>query len=115
MLTDNERGTSSVSVSIDVLTSNQTALDVDLNTLSLLDSQKLIWMKLINQDEKLKALQESQKQILANQIIIFQNQNLLFEEIQDQSEKSRNYIQHLAEKNNIFTLYAKEIQVNLNY
>ncbi len=115
MLTDNERGTSSVSVSIDVLTSNQTVLDVDLNTLSLLDSQKLIWMKLINQDEKLKALQESQKQILANQIIIFQNQNLLFEEIQDQSEKSRNYIQHLAEKNNIFTLYAKEIQVNLNY
>jgi hypothetical protein len=115
MLTDNERGTSSVSISIDVLTSNQTVLDVDLNTLSLLDSQKLIWMKLINQDEKLKALQESQKQILANQIIIFQNQNLLFEEIQDQSEKSRNYIQHLAEKNNIFTLYAKEIQVNLNY
>ncbi len=115
MLNDNERGTSSVSVSIDVLTSNQTVLDVDLNTLSLLDSQKLIWMKLINQDEKLKALQESQKQILANQIIIFQNQNLLFEEIQDQSEKSRNYIQHLAEKNNIFTLYAKEIQVNFNY
>ena len=91
--------------------SNQNLLDADF---SMLDSQKLIWMKLINQDEKLKALQESQKQILANQIIIFQNQNLLFEEIQEQSEKSRKYIQSLTLQNNVFMLYAKEIQVNSN-
>jgi hypothetical protein len=97
-----------------VLKSNQTILDTDLNKSSLLDGQKVIWMKLINQDEKLKALQESQKQILANQIIIFQNQNLLFEEIQEQSEKSRKYIQSLTLQNNVFMLYAKEIQVNSN-
>jgi hypothetical protein len=97
-----------------VLKSNQTILDTDLNKSSLLDGQKVIWMKLINQDEKLKALQESQKQILANQIIIFQNQNLLFEEIQEQSEKSRKYIQSLTLQNNVFMLYAKEIQVTSN-
>ena len=89
--------------------SNQNLLDVDF---SMLDSQKLIWMKLINQDLKLSFLQESQKQMLANQIIISQNQNLLFKEIQDQSEKNRMFVKHLALQNNIFTLYAKEIQVN---
>jgi hypothetical protein len=91
--------------------SNQNLLDADF---SMLDSQKLIWMKLINQDIKLSFLQESQKQMLANQIIISQNQNLLFKEIQDQSEKNRMYVQNLAMQNNIFTLYAKEIQVNPN-
>jgi len=89
--------------------SNQNLLDVDF---SMLDSQKLIWMKLINQDLKLSFLQESQKQMLANQIIISQNQNLLFKEIQDQSEKNRMFVKNLALQNNIFTLYAKEIQVN---
>lgn len=92
-----------------VLMSNQNLLDADF---SMLDSQKLIWMKLINQDLKLSFLQESQKQMLANQIIISQNQNLLFKEIQDQSEKNRMFVKNLALQNNIFTLYAKEIQVN---
>jgi hypothetical protein len=83
-------------------------LDNDMKMPSLVD--KL--MDLINGDRKLKALQENQKQILANQKIISHNQNLLFEEIQNQSEKNRKYFQSLAQNNNIFTLYGKEIQVS---